>query len=127
MEILGIIVAGIAGWAFGAAWYGMMSKPWMAASSLTTEQVSVTNKGIYAVSLVMAIVVAAMMQYIFARSGVDTFGLGLLSGLGLGAFIALPWLVNNVLFSLRDPALIWLDGIYVVGASTIIGAVLMLF
>jgi hypothetical protein len=33
--ILPVIVAALAAWLFGAAWYGILSKPWMAAKGLT--------------------------------------------------------------------------------------------
>ncbi len=33
--ILPVIVAAVASWFFGAAWYGILSKPWMAAKGIT--------------------------------------------------------------------------------------------
>lgn len=127
LELLNVIVAGAAGWIFGAVWYGAMSKPWMAAAGLTEEQVRDGPKSVYAISFVMALLVAGMMRHIFAFAAMDSLWDGIVNGFGLGAFIALPWLVNNVLFGMRDRALIWIDGIYVVGGCTIIGAVLILF
>ena len=40
------------------------------------------------------ILVAGMMRHIFAASGIDTAG-ALLSGLGIGAFFIVPWIMIN--------------------------------
>lgn len=37
MPLLAIIAAGLAGWAFGAVWYGIFAKPWMSASGVATD------------------------------------------------------------------------------------------
>lgn len=128
MEFLSVIVAGAAAWIFGAVWYMTLSKPWMAANGLTEDEIKGSASPLpYAVSLVMAIVVAGMTRHILSSAGITTVGGGFMVGAGLGLFIALPWMVNNVLFSFRDKSLIWIDGGYPVAGCTIIAVVLMLF
>ena len=128
MEFLSVIVAGAAAWVFGAVWYMALSKPWMAANGLTEDRIKASASPLpYVVSLVMAILVAGMTRHILASAGITTLGGGLMVGAGLGLFVALPWMVNNVLFSFRDKSLIWIDGGYPVIGCTIIGVVLMLF
>lgn len=128
MELLNVLVAGAAAWVFGAVWYMALSKPWMAANGLTEDQIKASASPLpYVVSLVMAVVVAGMTRHILASAGITTVGGGLMVGAGLGLFVALPWMVNNVLFSFRDKSLIWIDGGYPVIGCTIIGVVLMLF
>ena len=126
MGFLSVIGAAVAAWVFGAIWYGVIGKQWMAASGLTEETVNRKDPAPYIVSFLMAIVVAGMTRHILASSGVDTAGKGLMTGLGLGAFIALPWMTTNIMFSGRNRALIWMDGTYTVVGSALIGLVLTL-
>lgn len=128
MEFLNVLVAGAAAWVFGAVWYMALSKPWMAANGLTEDQIKASASPLpYVVSLVMSVVVAGMTRHILTSAGISTVGGGLMVGAGLGLFVALPWMVNNILFSFRDKSLIWIDGGYPVIGCTIIGVVLMLF
>lgn len=128
MDYLNVLVAGAAAWVFGAVWYMALSKPWMAANGLTEDQIKASASPLpYIVSLLMSVLVAGMTRHILASSGITTVGGGLMVGAGLGLFVALPWMVNNVLFSFRDKSLIWIDGGYPVIGCTIIGVVLMLF
>ncbi|MGI3187396.1 DUF1761 domain-containing protein [Nioella aestuarii] len=128
MEFLSVLVAGAAAWMFGAVWYMVLSKPWMAANGLTEDKVKASASPLpYVVSFVMAVLVAGMTRHILASSGITTLGGGVMVGAGLGLFVALPWVVNNVLFSFRDKSLIWIDGGYPVIGCTIIAVVLMLF
>ena len=125
--MLAIAAAALAAWIFGAVWYGLVASRWMAASGLTEETIRRSDPVPYAVSLLSALVVAGMTAHIMGSSGVHGAAGGLVTGLGLGAFVALPWLATNVMFGQRDRALIWLDGGYVVGGSAIIGLVLGLW
>jgi len=66
------------------------------------------------------------MRHIFTRSGIDTLDEGLISGLGIGMFLAAPWLLTCYGFAGRPVRLFLIDGGYAVFASAIIGAVLTL-
>ncbi len=127
MGFLSVIVAGAAAWIFGAIWYMALAQPWMEANGLTEDQIDRGNPVPYVVSLIMAMLVAGMTRHIMVMSGTDGVGGGLMVGAGLGLFVALPWIVNNVLYSLRGKSLIWIDGGYPVLGCTIIGIVLGLF
>ena len=126
MGLIGVIVAAAAGWIFGAVWYGVMGKRWMAAAGLTEDTINRKNYTAFIGSFVCAILVAGMMRHIFASSGVDTVFAGILSGMGLGLFIATPWLATNYMFAQRPLALTVIDGIYATGGCTTIGLVLTL-
>ena len=43
MEYLYVIIAGFAGYVFGAVWYGVLGKPWMAAIACCSASVSVLS------------------------------------------------------------------------------------
>ena len=126
MGFLSVVAAATAAWIFGAIWYGVVGKQWMAASGLTEESVNRSNPAPYIVSFLCALLVAGMMRHVLVTSGVETVGKGLLTGLGLGLFIAAPWGVTNVLFAHRDRALIWMDGVYPTVGMALMGIVLVL-
>lgn len=127
MGVIGVIVAAAAAWIFGAVWYGVIGKQWMAASGLTEETIDRKDPAPYIVSFLMAVLVAGMTRHILVGSGIDTLGKGLTTGLGLGLFVASPWMVTNIMFSNRSKALIWMDCTYTVVGCALIGAVLTLF
>lgn len=127
MEYLSVIVAGIAGFAFGAVWYMVLAKQWMAASGVTEEQQKNGGMMPFVIGLIAMILVAGMMRHIFALSGIDTVGKGLVSGLGCGLFLAAPWLCINYGFAQRPRNLFLIDGGYATFGSAVIGVVLTLF
>ena len=128
--MLAVIVAAAAAYAFGAAWYMTLSKQWIAASGIACDaDGKPANKSVtpFILSAIAMLVVAGMMRHMFAMAGIDGLGKGLVAGLGLGAFIALPWIVINYAYSDRPKELTMIDGGYAVAGCTIIGAVLGLF
>ncbi|MDA5092924.1 DUF1761 domain-containing protein [Aliiroseovarius sp. KMU-50] len=131
MGILSVLVAAIAAYAFGSVWYMSLAKPWMAASGVTVGKdgrpMNAGDPKPYIVAFIMALLVAGMMRHIFTMAGIDSAGKGLITGLGLGLFVAAPWIVNNVMFSDRSKSLIWIDGGYAAGGCAVAGLVLGLF
>ena len=131
MGFLAVIVAGIAGFMFGAIWYTVFANPWMAASGVavddTGKPANRANPIPYITSIIGAILVAGMMRHVFVLSGIDTVGEGLVSGLGIGLFLAAPWLATNYGFAGRPFRLTLIDGGYATFGSTVIGTVLTLF
>ena len=130
MSFFSVIVAGLAGWVFGAVWYSVFAKPWIAASGVATDEngkpANQKDPLPYIISIVCAIIVAGMMRHTFNLSGIDTFGKGLISGFGIGAFLAAPWIATNYGFAGRPAKLILIDSGYAIFGCTVIGAVLML-
>ncbi len=127
MGFLSVLVAAAAAWVFGAIWYGVIGKKWMVAAGLTEETINRKNYTAFVGSFICAILVAGMMRHVFAGSGVATMHSGALSGLGLGLFIATPWLATNYMFAQRPAALTLYDGIYATVGCTLMGLVLTLF
>jgi hypothetical protein len=81
----------------------------------------------YITSFIAAILVAGMMRHVFVLSGIDTFGKGLMSGLGIGLFLVTPWIATFYGFGGKPRKLVLIDGGYATIGCTIIGAVLTLF
>lgn len=131
MAFLSVIAAAVAAYAFGAIWYMSLAKPWMAASGIEVGEdgrpANSADKIPYIVSIVSMIIVAGMMRHVFSLAGIDELGKGLVSGLGIGLFLAVPWLATNYTFADRPKKLIIIDGGYSTIGCTIIGAVLTLF
>jgi hypothetical protein len=131
MPILPVIVAGLAGWVFGAVWYSIFAKPWIAASGVATDAngkpANQKSPLPYVISIVSAIIVAATMSYAFDMLDIVTVAKGFTSGLGIGACFAAPWLATNYGFAGRPAALMLIDAGYATFGSAVIGAVLMMF
>ena len=131
MEIINVLVAAAASYAFGAVWYMALAKPWVQAAGLETDENGrPANSGDttpFIVSGVASIVVAGMMRHMFSLSGIDTPAKGIVAGLGIGVFLVVPWLATNYTFAGRSRRLVMIDGGYAVGGCTIMGLVLTLF
>jgi len=128
MEVLSVLAAATAAWLFGALWYGVTGATWMEAAGLNRTQIEKNRRNIaaFAGSFVMAVLVAGMMRHIFVTSGVDTLAKGAMTGLGLGLFIATPWIATNYLFAQRPAMLTLIDGVYATGGCLLMGIVLVL-
>ncbi|WP_417770509.1 DUF1761 domain-containing protein [Stappia sp.] len=131
MEILNVLAAAAASYAFGAIWYMTLARPWMAAANVEVgpdgRPTNSDDKVPYLVAAGTALVVAGMMRHIFELGGIDTIGKGLVAGLGLGLFIASPWIAANNAFGGRPFRLTLIDGGYATIGCVIIGLVLAAF
>ena len=131
MEILNVIAAALAAFAFGAVWYMSMSKAWIAAAEVPVDANGKPqgNGSVmpFVVGLVAMVIVAGMMRHVFAMSGLTTIIGGVKGGAGIGAFLITPWVAMNYAFGMRKPALTLIDGVNSVVGCTIMGAVLNLF
>ena len=127
MEFINVIAAAIAAFAFGAAWYMSFAKPWMAATGMTQEQQNGAGAVPYILAFLGAVLTAGMMRHIFAAAGIEGIGSGIISGFGIGLFIAAPWIINNCAFEGRPASLMFINGGYAAGGCTVIGLVLNLF
>lgn len=128
MGILAVVVAAAAGFGWGAVWYMWNGERWMAAVGKTKEEVDASKDPTpFVIGGIAALLTAGMMRHILAAAGVTGVGGGLIAGLGMGAFVAAPWIVLNYAFAGRPRSLWWIDGLHVVGAQGLIGLVLGLF
>ncbi len=132
MGYLSVLVAGVAGFMFGAIWYTIFAKPWMAASGVALDETGSVpaNRSDpipYVTSIIGAILVAGMLRHVFSLSGIDTLGEGAVAGFGIGLFLVSPWIATFYGFSGRPFRLTLIDGGYATFGSTVIGGVLALF
>ncbi|WP_166417803.1 DUF1761 domain-containing protein [Cochlodiniinecator piscidefendens] len=127
MQLIAVFVSAIAAYAFGSIWYMRLAKPWMAAAGVSEEDMKNKSPAPFIISFVATVVVAGMMRHIFNLAGIDEVAKGLTSGLGLGLFIATPWIVTNYGFAGRPLKLMLIDGGYATIGCAIMGLVLTLF
>ena len=85
------------------------------------------NAGVYIGSVIANILVAGMMRHTFAMAGIDGFGKGLISGLGIGLFFISPWIMINNAYGDRPFKLTVIDSGYAAFGYGVMGAILGLF
>ena len=112
--IIAILAAGLAGWIFGAVWYGVLGKPWQRALGLNPDDCK--DKKMPLVPMVTSFIVALVMSAVLypvllsagARSVLPAAMTGLILGIG---FLFCSQLVNNM-FQQRSFTLTVIDGLH---------------
>lgn len=107
-----------------------LANPWMEAADIKTNehgQPEGNSPLPYIMAAIAMLIIAGMMRYAFSLSGIDTFGKGLMSGLGIGLFFISPWIMMNNGYGGRPLKLTLIDSGYATFGCAIIGAVLTLF
>ena len=131
MEFVNVIIAAVAAFVLGAAWYNVLSKPWIEASGVSCDAegrpVNMQKPQIFGLSFVLIVVVAGMMRHVFASSGVVGLSSGVVSGLGIGLFFISPWIAINNLYGARSFKLTLIDSGYATLSCAVMGLVLVLF
>jgi hypothetical protein len=129
VNVFAILAAAVAGYAFGAAWYMSLSKPWMAAIGKTEADLAGHDgKGGSPMPFVIAFVANVVMAYVltrvFAHLAPMSVGKGIGWAVALGAgFVVSTMAVNNA-FGQRKAALTLIDSGHWLGVLAIQGAIL---
>jgi len=129
MGFSSVLVAAAASWVFGAVWYMMLSKPWIAAAGIECDENGKPVNGSatpFILSAIAMILVAGMMRHIFAMADITEMGKAIVAGLGIGAFFITPWTMINNAYAGRPYMLTVIDSGYSIIGCGIIGAVLTL-
>lgn len=129
MNYLAILVAAVAGFAFGAAYYMVLSKPWLAAMGKTREELGAAGKRSPA-PFVISIMALVIMAWVLAGTighlgqGQVTLKNGVISGLFLWVGFVITTMSVNYAFGQRKPMLTVIDGIHWLGVLVIQGAII---
>jgi hypothetical protein len=126
--IIAILAAGLAGWIFGAIWYGALGKAYQRALGLDAEACKGRKMPLapLIVSFVVALVMSAVMYQLLANLGVLGIEPAALAGITIGAgFLGCSVLVNNM-FQQKPFALTLIDGGHWALAVTVEAVVLSL-
>jgi hypothetical protein len=132
IDWIAILAAAIASWMFGAAWYGALSKPWMAAAGLRAEDMQGPDGRAkppvipmivsFVAEFVMAMILAGVIAHT-AKKGV-TISSGALVGAICWLGFVITTLATNHAYGRAKPALTVIDGGHWLGVLLIQGIVL---
>jgi hypothetical protein len=127
INYLAILIATLAGFAFGAVYYIGLSRQWLAASGKTKEEVAGNRSP---VPFIVSIVALVIMAWVLAGGighlgpGQVTLKNGVISALFMWLGFVITTLSVNYAFGQRRPMLTVIDGIHWLGVLVIQGAVI---
>jgi hypothetical protein len=125
MQIGSVLIAAAVGVGAASLWYMALARRWVSATGRSEAELRQGGTALpMAVAAISYLLVAGMLQHILASSGVTGLFACLVSGFGVGLFIAAPFILTNYAFAKRPLALWWIDAGHAVVACTAIGAVL---
>lgn len=133
---LAIVVAAVASFLFGAVWYNVLSKPWMAAAGVSAPGLPKEEGGgsgpsplpfviAFVAQLVMAWVLAGLIGHL--GPGQVTLRNGLISGAFVWLGFVITSLATNHAFQGANRNLTLIDGGHWLGVLLVQGAVIGLF
>ena len=125
------LLAAAAAWLFGAAYYGVLGKAWIAAQGKTMAALKAENAGKSAVAkampFVLSFIAEVVMAWVLSGLMMHMAMLGSRAGMISGAFLwfgfVLPTIAVNNAYSGRRAMLTAIDAGHWLGALIIIGAV----
>ena len=126
VNYLAVLVAAVAGFAFGAAWYMALSRLWLAAVGLSREQLGKPSATPFVVSFVALLVMAWVLAGMLAHfgSGQVTVRNGIVSGLFLWLGCVITTLAVDNAYGQRKLSLTVIDGLHWLGVLVVQGAVI---
>ena len=82
INIWAVVVAAVVYWLLGAAWFTVLSKPWLASIGKTMEQLQAgVNSGVaYSIALVANLIIAYVLGWVVIRTGEQTAVRGITVG-----------------------------------------------
>jgi hypothetical protein len=128
---LSIILAAVAAWLLGAAYYTALSTPWLAAQGKTLEQrraeqaakTGITKHAPFVLAFVGELIMAWALYGVLLHMNAFTVRAGLVSaGLIWFGFVLTTVTINNA-FAGHKPLLTVIDSVAWLGALLIIGAI----
>ena len=132
VNFLAIGVAAIAAWIFGAVYYGMLGKIWVAALGTTMEAMKAQNANKssaakaapFILSFVAEMIIAFVLWGIIFHVGIWSIRAGIISGVVCWFGFVLTTIATNNAYPGRKAALTVIDSGHWLGVLAIIGAVL---
>ena len=130
-NLISILIAAVAAWIFGGAYYTALGKPWMAAQGNTLEQCKAEQDGKsgfakgapFVIVFVSEIIIAWVLYGILLHLNVFTLRAGIISALFCWFGFVLTTIATNNAFQGRRVMLTVIDSVGWLGAFVIIGAI----
>src|SRR5262245_6092589 len=126
-----VLIAALAAWIFGGAYYTALSKPWMAAQGKTVEQCKAeqdAKSGIakgapFVIVFVSEIIIAWVLYGILLHLNMFTLRAGIISALFCWFGFVLTTIATNIAFQGRRVMLTVIDSVDWLGGFVIIGSI----
>ena len=126
INFLAVIVAVVIQFAAGAAWYGVLSAPWLAAVGKTREEIPQGKNAMtaYLIALIGSVIGILALATIIQAIGADSLLEGLLLGLTVGVGFVATSLAAQYSFEGRPLKLYFINAGYPVLMLAIAGSIL---
>jgi hypothetical protein len=132
VNILAILIAAVAAWIFGAVYYGLLSKQWVAALGTNMKAVKVQNAGKsgaakatpFLLSFIAELVMAFVLYGIVLHVGTWSIRAGIISGVVCWVGFVLTTITTNNAYPGRKTMLTVIDAGHWLGVLAIMGAVI---
>jgi len=129
VNYLAILIAAIAGWIAGAAWYMSLSKLWIAAVGMTPEQVAACKNRPYAwlpfvLVFIGHVVMAWTLAGILAHFGMVNIKDGVITGALCWLGFVITTITANNAFAMRSYRLTAIDGGHYLLVLVLMGAII---
>ena len=125
MNYLAIVVAAVAAFLFGGAYYGALSKPWMRAARMRPEDAKM-SAGLFITTFIAELVMAWVLAGVIGHLGAGQITLR--NGVISAAFIWLGFFATALTINHRYQGFGWdltvIDAIHYLGALLIMGAII---
>jgi hypothetical protein len=127
-----ILVSAVVAWIFGAIYYGILGRMWIAAQGKTVEQCKTENAGRssaakaapFVLSFVAELVMASALSGIMFHIGIYSIGAGTFSGFMCWLGFILTTIVVNNAYTFRKAKLTAIDSGHWLGVLILMGAIL---
>jgi hypothetical protein len=131
-NVLAIVIAAVAAWLFGGAYYTALSRPWLAAMGKTMEQCkaeqaaksAVANAAPFVLAFIGELIMAWAIYGILLHMNMFTVRAGMITGAACWLGFVLTTVTVNNAFAGRKAMLSVIDGVGWLGAMLIIGAII---
>ena len=126
--IIAILAAGVAGWIWGAIWYGVLGKPYQRALGLNPEDCKGKKMPVLPMvaAFLAALVMSAVLYQLLTNLGVLGVRDSMVAGLTIGVGFVLTTVLVNNMFQQKSATLTLIDGGHWVLALVIEAAVISL-
>lgn len=131
VNFLGTAIAAAAAWMFGAAYYSLLGRAWIAAQGKTMASLTIENAGKsmaakaapFVLSFMGELLMAFVMYGILTHMGLFSLRAGMISGAFCWAGFVLPTVAINNAYSGRRVMLTAIDSAHWLGVLLIIGGI----
>jgi len=132
VNFVGVLVAAVTAWIFGAIYYTALGKAWMTAQGKTVESCKIENAGKsglakaspFVGSFLAELVMGVTLFGILTHTGLFTLRAGVISGAFCWFGFVLTTIAVNNAYSFRKPMLTVIDSAHWLGVLAIIGGII---